>query len=258
MSRIRRRLGGCSSDTVTASGQIGCVAEHAQVLAGGPESPAAGTGRAAAEVALRIRSSAATSGYCARRSLRCSRAPFSPSTRTRARRRACLVRMSPVVGGTAGWLTPGGATKASRGEFDRLLDSCCRWPACWLRMFLVGPTCRRLHIRQVDIRLDLGRAASPGRYALAVRRMRDAARGRPSPPGCAGGLLSRAGRERRRPPRLIRQLGNPAHAGAGTTPTGSRSRCSKPPRGRSHSRRHARPPPGQGQGTGLVTQPAPV
>ena len=210
-----------------------------------------------AEGTPRIRSSAATSGYCARRSLRCSRAPFSPSTKTRARRRACLARMSPVVGGD-GWVAHAGRSHQSiTDESDRLLDSCCRWPACWLRMFLVGPTWPAVHIRQVDIRLDLRRAASPGRYALAVRRVRDAARGRPSPPGCAGGLLSRAGQETPQAAAfLIRQLGNPAHAGADTTPTGSRSRCSKPPGAQSRSRRHARPPPGQGQGTGLVTQPA--
>jgi hypothetical protein len=70
MSRIRRRLGGCSSDTVTASGQIGCVAEHAQVLAGGPGSPAAGTGRRRGRRSHRVygrrrpRADTAPDGHC--------------------------------------------------------------------------------------------------------------------------------------------------------------------------------------------------
>ena len=47
---------------------------------------------------------------------------------------------SRVRPGTAGWLTPGGASSSITHEPDRLLDSRCRWSACWLRVLLVGPS----------------------------------------------------------------------------------------------------------------------
>ncbi len=102
--------------------------------------------------------------------------------------------------GTAGWLTPGGASQSITDEPDRLLDSCCRWPACWLRVPLGGPSWPAVHRRQVDIRLDLRRAASPGRYALAVRAAgRQACQTRPgdapAPRAARAGCSPEAGQE---------------------------------------------------------------
>jgi hypothetical protein len=83
---------------------------------------------------------------------------------------------------------------------------------------------------------------SPGRYVLAVMAAgRQAGErrstGTPRPPGCAGGLLPRGGLGNAAGHRVLSaswvgltgQLGNPAHAGAGTRPTGSPLCCSKPP-----------------------------
>jgi hypothetical protein len=72
--------------------------------------------------------------------------------------------------GTAGWLTPGGASSSITDEPDRLLGSRFRWPACWLRVLLAGPEFAGGSHRQVDIRLDLRRAASPARAVLHLER----------------------------------------------------------------------------------------
>jgi len=68
-------------DAVTACEQIGGVTGHAEFSLR-PWASAAGTGRAAGGVTAPIRLSAVMSGYCARRSLRWSRAPSLLSMRT--------------------------------------------------------------------------------------------------------------------------------------------------------------------------------
>ena len=203
----------------------------------------------------------------ARQALRRSRAPFSPSTRTRARRpcTSCAdesgCRRGPVLAGglvtclscrtraLASWRAqhrahrgghlPGaplagvifcegapqatGAWRAGRvlgrvparlggsrrrsqlKHHGRAWTICwtvgCRWPACWLRVLLVGPSLAggsqqaggypARSAACSEPRADMRWPSGP----LAVRRVRDAARGCPSPRAERAGCYPGTGQE---------------------------------------------------------------